>query len=103
MIDAAHSLWYQSPAETWNEALPLGNGRIGAMVFGGIQEERICLNEDTLWSGNPSFHPNPNAFPTWEKIRELIREERFYDAHHLVSTDFSRSLPNAICPWAICC
>ncbi|MDF2908432.1 MAG: alpha-amylase, partial [Herbinix sp.] len=46
-------LWYKQPAKYWTQALPLGNGRIGAMVYGGITKERICLNEDTLWSGYP--------------------------------------------------
>ena len=44
-------LWYRQPAKEWTEAMPLGNGRLGAMVFGGVAEERIALNEDTLWSG----------------------------------------------------
>ncbi|MBE2240282.1 MAG: glycoside hydrolase N-terminal domain-containing protein, partial [Caldilineaceae bacterium] len=47
------NLWYTTPANTWVEALPVGNGRLGAMVFGGIAQERLQLNEDTLWSGGP--------------------------------------------------
>ena len=46
-------LWYKKPAATWTEALPLGNGRLGAMVFGGINDELVQLNEATLWSGGP--------------------------------------------------
>lgn len=46
-------LWYRQPAHAWLEALPVGNGRLGAMVFGGVWEERLQLNEDTLWSGAP--------------------------------------------------
>ena len=46
-------LWYTNPAKEWEEALPVGNGRLGAMVFGGVQEERIQLNEETYWSGGP--------------------------------------------------
>ena len=46
-------LWYRQSARSWNEALPLGNGRLGAMVYGGAAEERVCLNEDTLWSAIP--------------------------------------------------
>ncbi|MBM3441988.1 MAG: hypothetical protein FJX89_04710 [Bacteroidetes bacterium] len=49
-------LWYQKPAATWTEALPLGNGRIGAMVYGGIQTDRIQFNVETLWSGFPRPH-----------------------------------------------
>ncbi|BFH11662.1 hypothetical protein J6TS7_07620 [Paenibacillus dendritiformis] len=47
------TLWYARPAGKWTEALPLGNGRFGAMVFGGVRRERIQLNEDTLWAGHP--------------------------------------------------
>ena len=54
-------LWYTKPAAQWTEALPLGNGRLGAMVFGGVAAERIQLNEDTLWSGHPRDWNNPEA------------------------------------------
>jgi len=55
-------LWYAQPATRWLEALPVGNGRLGAMVFGGIGRERVALNESTVWSGAPSdFHENPSA------------------------------------------
>jgi alpha-L-fucosidase 2 len=46
-------LWYRQPAQQWVEALPIGNGRLGAMVFGGVRAERLQLNDDTLWSGGP--------------------------------------------------
>ena len=52
-FDPATLLWYSAPAKVWEEALPVGNGRLGAMVFGGVDEERIQLNEDTYWSGGP--------------------------------------------------
>ena len=48
-------LWYCQPAQSWNEALPLGNGRLGAMIYGGTLHEKLALNEDTLWSGIPSL------------------------------------------------
>ena len=58
MNNGRNTLWYREPAHSWNESLPLGNGRLGAMVFGGITEERVALNEDTLWTGYPSpFEP----------------------------------------------
>ena len=66
-------LWYAQEALNWNEALPLGNGRLGAMVFGGVQRERICLNEDTLWSGTPSFYQRENAPEAWRKARQAAR------------------------------
>ena len=56
-----HRLWYRQPAARWLEALPVGNGRLGAMVFGGIDLERYALNEATAWSGAPGEHDNPDG------------------------------------------
>jgi len=78
---ASHNLWYSHPAENWNQALPLGNGRIGAMVFGGVAEEKLSLNEDTLWTGYPSFHANPTAYDTWKKAQALVREHKYFEAN----------------------
>jgi len=86
---ASHNLWYSHPAENWNQALPLGNGRIGAMVFGGVAEEKLSLNEDTLWTGYPSFHANPTAYDTWKKAQALVREHKYFEANTLLSTEFS--------------
>ncbi len=69
---SALTLHYDKPAAHWNEALPLGNGRIGAMVFGGVDRERIQLNEATLWAGNPHSYVNPGAHAHLEELRELI-------------------------------
>jgi alpha-L-fucosidase 2 len=65
-------LWYKQPAANWNEALPIGNGRIGAMVFGGVAEERIQLNDDTLWAGGPKDRVNPKALAALPEVRRLI-------------------------------
>ena len=62
MNNGRNTLWYREPARSWNESLPVGNGRLGAMVFGGIREERIALNEDTLWTGYPTFCDQPDAY-----------------------------------------
>ena len=66
------SLTYDKPATQWTEALPLGNGRIGAMVFGGTEDERLQINESTLWGGGPRDYTNPEAYSHLEKIRQLI-------------------------------
>ena len=72
-IKAAHILWYDQPAKVWEEALPLGNGRLGAMVFGRPAEELIQLNEATLWTGGPANpNPNPNAFSHLADVRRLL-------------------------------
>jgi alpha-L-fucosidase 2 len=77
------TLWYAQPAKDWNEALPLGNGRLGAMVFGGVNEECFQLNEDTLWSGAPHDYNHPGAFGHLAEIRSLIAGRQFTEAGKL--------------------
>ncbi|WP_430146702.1 glycoside hydrolase family 95 protein [Paenibacillus rhizolycopersici] len=77
-------LWYDRPASRWEEALPVGNGRIGGMVFGGIHEETIALNEDTLWSGFPRDPQNYDALRHLGPARELIFAGKYKDAERLV-------------------
>jgi alpha-L-fucosidase 2 len=72
------TLWYKQPAKIWTDALPVGNGRLGAMVFGGISEERLQLNEDTFWSGSPHEWNNPHASEALPEIRKLVLEEKRY-------------------------
>ncbi|CAM4192431.1 glycoside hydrolase family 95 protein [Paenibacillus alkaliterrae] len=77
-------LWYKQPAARWEEALPIGNGRLGGMVFGGIDKERIQLNEDTLWSGFPRDTNNYEALRYLKQARRLIAEKRFTEAEKLI-------------------
>ncbi len=79
------SLWYRQPAKKWVEALAVGNGRLGAMVFGGVAQERIQLNEDTLWAGGPYDPANPDALEAWPQVRELIFAGRYREADRLIS------------------
>ncbi len=65
-------LWYRAPAANWNEALPIGNGRLGAMVFGGIVDERLQLNEETVWAGQKLDRVNPQAATSLPEIRRLL-------------------------------
>ena len=81
--DANLTLWYKTPAKRWINALPIGNGRLGAMVFGGIHQERLQLNEDTLWSGGPRDWNNPRALSVLPEVRRLIFEERYAEANEL--------------------
>ncbi|GEC71323.1 alpha-L-fucosidase 2 [Flavobacterium flevense] len=78
-------LWYDKPSEKWVEALPVGNGKIGAMIFGGVEEELLQLNESTLWSGGPvETNVNPESKDYLPKIREaLLKEEDFSKANQL--------------------
>ena len=80
----ALTLWYRQPADKWVEALPIGNGRFGAMVFGGIEKERIQLNEDTIWAGGPYDPSNPEAPEALPKVRKLIFDGQFREAHELI-------------------
>ena len=70
-------LWYTKPATVWTEALPVGNGRLGAMVFGGVEEELIQLNESTLWSGGPvKSGINPESAEHLAQVREALLERQ---------------------------
>ena len=70
-------LWYTRPASTWTEALTIGNGRLGAMVFGGVQREHLQLNEDTLWSGGPHCYDNPDAHGHLGAVRKALEQGEF--------------------------
>ena len=76
-------LWYQHPAKTWNEALPIGNGRMGAMVFGEITSERVQFNEDSIWSGGYRNRNNPGAKQELKQIRKLLRNGKVKEAEKL--------------------
>lgn len=78
-------LWYQKPADEWEEALPLGNGRLGAMVFGQIQKEQIQVNEESIWYGKRRERINPDAKENLPKIREYIRNGQIQNAQKLMS------------------
>jgi alpha-L-fucosidase 2 len=79
------SLWYRRPAKNWDEALPVGNGRLGAMIFGGIEGERIQLNEDTLWSGSPYDPNNRDALGALSEVRKLIFEGKYAEAAKIIN------------------
>ena len=81
-------LWYRSPAKNWDEALPVGNGRIGGMVFGVPANELIQLNEDSIWSGSFRKRNNPKAYENLEKMRGLIRDGKTAEAEKLCEEAF---------------
>ncbi|UUN30711.1 glycoside hydrolase family 95 protein [Streptomyces sp. FIT100] len=81
-------LWYRRPAAAWLEALPVGNGRIGAMVFGGTDTERLQLNEDSLWAGSPNDYAQPDAVRHLEEVRRLVIEEKWNQAQMLCEEKF---------------
>ena len=81
-------LWYQQPAKVWTEALPLGNSRLGAMVYGGVVNEQIQLNEETVWGGGPHRNDSPKAFGVLPKVRELIFAGREKEAEKVMADNF---------------
>jgi alpha-L-fucosidase 2 len=82
------SLWFAQPAAKWTEALPIGNGRLGAMIFGGVADERIQFNEDTLWTGHPHDYANTNALQQLPKIRALLAAGENKEAGWLAKSNF---------------
>ena len=76
-------LWYRQPAANWNEALPIGNGRLGAMVFGGVTDERLQLNEDTVWTGERRDRLNPAGPAAVTEVRRLLAEGKAVEAEAL--------------------
>jgi alpha-L-fucosidase 2 len=81
-------LWYPRPADSWLQALPVGSGRLGAMVFGGARVERLALNEDTLWAGGPHDYDNPAGAAALPRIRELVFAGEWLAAQDLIEADF---------------
>jgi alpha-L-fucosidase 2 len=82
------ALWYAQPAVKWTDALPIGNGRLGAMIFGGVTDEHLQFNEDTLWTGHPHDYANINALQALPKIRELLAAGKNKEAGWLAKSNF---------------
>lgn len=80
------ALWYRQPAAAWTEALPVGNGRLGAMVFGRVAQERLQLNEDTLWAGSPYIADNPDSAAALHEIAALLQAGQYEEAERLGSS-----------------
>ena len=95
---APATLWYRAPATSWNEALPIGNGRLGAMVFGGVTEERLQLNEDSVWAGQKLNRINPAAAKAVPEVRRLLGEGRVAEAEALADKAMI-SIPRRMPPY----
>jgi len=76
-------IWFTKPAENWNEALPVGNGSLGAMIFGGIEHERLQLNEESVWTGEPRWDANPEALKNLPEVRRLLFDGKYAEAEKL--------------------
>ncbi|SER45500.1 alpha-L-fucosidase 2 [Gracilibacillus ureilyticus] len=88
-MDSKKKLWYKAPADNWNEALPIGNGRLGGMVFGQVTNEKIQLNEDSVWYGGPRDRLNPDALPNLKMVRSLLADGKLREAEDLAKLSFS--------------
>ena len=81
-------LWYEQPATAWEQALPVGNGHLGAMVFGGSNTEKIQFNEHTVWTGQPHNYAHPGAVKVLPKLRELLWAGKQREAETLAMKEF---------------
>ena len=82
------TMWYKAPASNWLEALPIGNGRLGAMVFGGVAEEHLQINESTIWTGAPHEYQHEGALKALPRIRQLLAEGKQKEAEDLAGKEF---------------
>ena len=89
-------LWYKQPAIKWTEALPIGNGRIGAMIFGGVEQDRIQYNEETLWTGEPRDYNRKGAYKYLDSIRRLLFSGKQKEAEALAEKELmgTKSIAN---------
>ena len=89
----SYKLWYDKPAANWNEALPIGNGRLAAMIFGTMESERLQLNEETVWAGEPGNNIIEGTYDSIVQIRKLLFEGKYKDAQDLSNRTFPRQAP----------
>ena len=90
-------LWYKQPAKEWVEALPIGNGRIGAMVFSIPDQDIFMLNEDSLWSGYPRDTNVADAAKYYSKALELVRQRKYKEAQEFIEDHMLGALRSRIC------
>src|SRR5260221_5205687 len=89
------AIWFDGPAKNFTESSPMGNGRLGAMMFGGVDEERIVLNESSVWSGSRQNADRPDAYKVLPEIRRLLLEGRNPEAEALVNANFTCQGPGS--------
>jgi alpha-L-fucosidase 2 len=87
-LNPSQTLWYNQPAKQWTEALPLGNGRLGAMVYGRTENEMIQFNEETLWTGQPHDYAHKGAYNYLDELRQLLWDGKQEMAHKLANEQF---------------
>jgi alpha-L-fucosidase 2 len=88
-LPSENIIWFDAPAKNFTESSPIGNGRLGAMMFGGVDEERIVLNESSMWSGSPQDADRPDAYKALPEVRRLLLEGKNPAAEALVNSNFT--------------
>ena len=94
-LPSGMKIWFNQPAVTWNDALPVGNGKLGAMVFGGVEKERLELNEESLWTGQPRWDANPAALKNLSAVRQLLFSGKYKEAEELAQKGILGSKPQS--------
>jgi alpha-L-fucosidase 2 len=90
---SGRTIWFTRPADSWNEALPVGNGRLGAMIFGGIEKEHLELNEASVWTGEQRWDANPEALKSLPEVRRLLFQGKFREAEELAQKNLMGRKP----------
>ncbi len=93
---AQYKMWYNEPAKVWTDALPLGNGRLGAMVYGIPAAERIQLNEESIWTGQPNNNSNAKALKAIPKIQQMVWNNQYDEAENLINSDVMSNTNNGM-------
>jgi alpha-L-fucosidase 2 len=86
-------IWFNQPAQDWNGALPVGNGKLGAMIFGGVAKEHIELNESTVWTGEPRWDANPESLKSLSEVRRLLFQGKYREAETLAQKSILGTKP----------
>ncbi|MBQ4626479.1 MAG: glycoside hydrolase family 95 protein [Clostridia bacterium] len=97
-MSCSNTLWYKAPAKAWTQSLPIGNGTLGAMIYGGTKEEKICLNHDELWTGKPKNTIKDGAPESFKKAQKLALEGRLNEAQKEVEENFQSVFSQAYMP-----
>src|SRR5882757_3227113 len=94
-IPSETTIWFNAPAKNFTESSPLGNGRLGAMMFGGVDDERIVLNESSVWSGSPQDADRLDAYKALPEIQKLLLEGKNPEAEALANANFTCKPPGS--------
>ena len=97
-MDYSSRLYYDSPAKAWTQALPIGNGHLGAMIYGGVKKDVIALNHDELWTGTPKDTVRKGAVKSFEKARKLALNGRLHEAQKEIEDNFDSTWSQAYLP-----